>query len=480
MAANKPPDDDDLDQTVVIPTPAGKTPKPPALPEARPPSVNSGPTSPSTSPSAAGRSSMPAAGAEPPTAVMPAAIGRNPLLRSAATVFALVRGLYGLSHHDDIKTLHRACLHTLVEFEKDAQAAGVTPQAAFSARYLLSALIDETVLSTPWGSESQWSKESLLVTLHKETWAGEKFFLMLQNLSNDPRTNIDILELLYACLLHGYQGKYRVLERGSDQLEQVKRSLFETIRSTRGEFERDLSPRWRGVANRRNRVARVVPIWVAPVVAAALTLLVFFFFNYKINAVSDPTFARLNALSRSLPIAQLTPPEIPNPSPAEQSPETLAMRLKELLKAEIDQGRIEVIDFGTATRVILVNQDSALFPSGSSIPGDAFLPALRKTALLLNEYPVPIEITGHTDNQQPRSGSNWKLSDARANGVRDVIAAVIDDDSRIVAEGRSDTEPIADNNTAAGRAKNRRVEIQVPVGYQTWAITADNPAVKLQ
>lgn len=483
MAPKQPPPDDDLDQTILIPSPAGKKPAAarPAT-DTPPPRAPRDPGLGETTPSGRPLPS-PTATAAPPPVAMPMPIGRNPLLRAAATVFALVRGLHGLAQHRDVAGLHRACLQSLIEFEKDAQASSVPPQTAFTGRYVLSALVDETVLSTPWGSESQWSKESLLATLHKETWAGEKFFQMTQNLSRDPRTNIDILELLYACLLHGYQGKYRILERGSEQLERVKRELYETIRATRGDIERDLSPRWRGVAANRPRVSRAVPPWVAPVVAAALIMLAFFYFNHELNAVSDPTFARLNGLSNSLTVAQLRSPELPERASqpaAAQAPDTLAMRLKELLKPEIDAGLIDVTDFGTATRITLINRKSALFPSGSAIPGDRFLQPLRKIALLLNEYPVPIEVTGHTDNQQPRSGSNFKLSNARANAVRDVMAVAIDDTGRIVAEGRADTEPIADNATAAGRSKNRRVEIQVPVGYQTWALTAEQPATVRQ
>ncbi|MCY1440953.1 Motility protein B [compost metagenome] len=71
-------------------------------------------------------------------------------------------------------------------------------------------------------------------------------------------------------------------------------------------------------------------------------------------------------------------------------------------------------------------------------------------------------VTGHSDNKPIatlRYPSNWKLSQDRAQQVMEVLAARSGQPERFTAEGRSDTEPVTSNDTAAGRAKNRRVEI---------------------
>ena len=76
--------------------------------------------------------------------------------------------------------------------------------------------------------------------------------------------------------------------------------------------------------------------------------------------------------------------------------------------------------------------------------------------------PGKVVVTGHTDNQPPLSArfpSNWDLSRARADSVRTLLATATGTPERFSAEGRGDTEPLASNDTAAGRAKNRRVEI---------------------
>lgn len=88
-------------------------------------------------------------------------------------------------------------------------------------------------------------------------------------------------------------------------------------------------------------------------------------------------------------------------------------------------------------------------------------PILDRFATTLNQNPVTtVKIIGHTDS----SGSdavNGPLSVNRANATRDYLVARGIAMSRIAIDGRGSHEPVADNNSAAGRAKNRRVEIFV-------------------
>jgi len=86
---------------------------------------------------------------------------------------------------------------------------------------------------------------------------------------------------------------------------------------------------------------------------------------------------------------------------------------------------------------------------------------LERVATLLKENPgIRLEISGHTDNV----GSyrvNQKLSEARAKSVVDYLINQGLDKSRLEYKGYSFTQPVADNNTAEGRAQNRRVEFKV-------------------
>lgn len=77
-----------------------------------------------------------------------------------------------------------------------------------------------------------------------------------------------------------------------------------------------------------------------------------------------------------------------------------------------------------------------------------------------------IRVDGHTDNQpirfsRERYRDNWELGFRRAQAVQDYFVSKGVDASRIFIASFADTQPIADNATAAGRKRNRRVEIQI-------------------
>ena len=101
------------------------------------------------------------------------------------------------------------------------------------------------------------------------------------------------------------------------------------------------------------------------------------------------------------------------------------------------------------------------FPPGRSDISPKFSRFLDNFAASLNGYPyTSVAITGHTD----ASGSdevNLPLSRDRAMRTRDYLISRGVGASRFWVNGRSSYEPIADNTTASGRARNRRVEIYV-------------------
>lgn len=87
--------------------------------------------------------------------------------------------------------------------------------------------------------------------------------------------------------------------------------------------------------------------------------------------------------------------------------------------------------------------------------------ALTTLFTLLNENPsISILITGHTD-AVGSDASNQRLSEGRAKAVREALITRGIDGSRIAAEGKGESEPVATNDTEEGRALNRRVEITI-------------------
>ncbi|MFN2382446.1 MAG: flagellar motor protein MotB [Guyparkeria sp.] len=119
-----------------------------------------------------------------------------------------------------------------------------------------------------------------------------------------------------------------------------------------------------------------------------------------------------------------------------------------------------------ADRVQLRVKDNILFPTaeaGLSNDGSALLSRL---ASRLGESDYQITVEGHTDNrpiQTWRYPSNWELSAARAAAVvRELIDAGIRP-NRLHAVGLADTQPIAANDSATGRAENRRVDLVLEI-----------------
>jgi chemotaxis protein MotB len=113
--------------------------------------------------------------------------------------------------------------------------------------------------------------------------------------------------------------------------------------------------------------------------------------------------------------------------------------------------------------VIRVLTDSLLFTSGSATLDQQGDPLLSEVADLLNVDRIhPIAVEGNTDDVPIQGGafpSNWELSTARASTVVRFLISRAVDPQRLSATGYADLHPIASNATAAGRARNRRVEI---------------------
>ena len=113
--------------------------------------------------------------------------------------------------------------------------------------------------------------------------------------------------------------------------------------------------------------------------------------------------------------------------------------------------------------VVRVLTDQLLFASGQATLQPAGFPLLTEVAHLLNvDQSHPITVEGHTDNVPISSSeypSNWELSTDRATTVVRYLISKGVNRQRLGAVGYADLHPLASNATAAGRARNRRVEI---------------------
>jgi type VI secretion system protein ImpK len=379
--------------------------------------------------------------------------GLNPLVRAANPLLDLVVPLRLVAQPPDLQQLRERLALAIKTFENEARAAAVDSESIAAARYVLCTLVDETIASTAWGS-GVWGTRSLLVAFHNEASGGEKVFLILQRLSQNPAANIDLLELFYLCLSLGLEGRYRLLDQGHAQLATLRERLQQLIRQQRGAVESDLSPDWRGQAVQARSPLRGMPLWVLAAGACVLLLALQLVASVLLNRSSDPVFAGLSKIrvaAAPAPVAAVVPAA---PSPA---------RVAGFLAPEIAQGLVSVRE--TAERSVVTLRGDGMFASGSAEVQDKFAPLLARIGDALKTLPGKVVVVGHTDDTKPglsaRIASNYDLSKARAAGVMAALMQRAGPPQRYSAEGRGDTEPQVANDSPANRARNRRVDIVV-------------------
>ena len=156
--------------------------------------------------------------------------------------------------------------------------------------------------------------------------------------------------------------------------------------------------------------------------------------------------------------------DVQNQQEKEQKAELAEKALQVALKQEIEQGLVAVerID----DRVIVTVGSGGAFPSGSAELTDEAKQIMSQIATISADGTSMIDVSGHTDNVPLIFGSrfrdNWDLAAARASSVvQSMEATNLVNANRMQAVSFGESQPIEPNDTAAGRAKNRRIEIVI-------------------
>jgi len=107
---------------------------------------------------------------------------------------------------------------------------------------------------------------------------------------------------------------------------------------------------------------------------------------------------------------------------------------------------------------------SLLFGSGDAMPSDMAFNIIEKVAKILKPFDNPIHVEGFTDDQPIRTAqypTNWELSSARSASIVRMMAMDGVNPGRLASVGYGEFQPVANNATAEGRARNRRVVLVV-------------------
>lgn len=377
--------------------------------------------------------------------------GRNPLVLAASPLLLLAAQLRNTASQPDVPHLYQQVVQQVRQFESRAQAAGLTPQMITAARYALCAMLDESVLNTPWGEHGGWAAKTLLTTFHGETYGGEKFFLILDRLGQDFAKHLDLIELMYLCLALGFGGRYAIEPGGRARLADIQEDLYRRIKPIRGLAADELSPHWKGIEDRRNPLIRYVPLWVIAAAGACLALAAFLYFYTQLNSRAAP----LNAQLALIGLETAQPADAPRPSAPRKS-------LKQLLGPQEQAGAV-VVEESADGRALVRLVSAEMFPSGGVKVGDSQIPVLNAVRDALNQVPGRVIVVGHTDDQPVNSlryKDNYELSAERARAVVAILSQGLDSPGRLESSGAGPSQPIAmPPGLPANRARNRRVDI---------------------
>lgn len=218
------------------------------------------------------------------------------LVRAATPILLLIAQLRNSIDRADVQSLRREVVAEIDHFEQAAQKEGIEAGDIIAARYVLCSTVDETVLMTPWGSRSEWSSNSLLNQFHNETWGGEKVFGILDRIKGEAPKKMPLLVLLHACLMLGFEGRYRVLDRGRDQLEDLRNELSRLIaRNTRIKPDQPLSKVTEGHRGGQ-QVSALPPMWLIAIFAAVLLFIVWAYSDFMLQGELVPPLTAIEAL----------------------------------------------------------------------------------------------------------------------------------------------------------------------------------------
>ncbi len=397
----------------------------------------------------AGRARRPAvpARADLPPAAHAGPDVSNILLEEASPLLALGGYLSSADRPDDLDQL-RGEITSAVGRYRESIEPHYSESTLREASFCLCAFLDDCVIRTFWGRESQWALQSILAEVHQTAHRHSLIEQIQDQLqaTSDP----DLLALYHTVLSLGFQG----LEDDERAIRILRNDVYRAVGQHlhRANYLVDESI---VSADAGKALARRLPAWTVLAAAGVVVLALFAGFRYLLR----PSVAAFEANASALADAQtqLTVqaffPEVEPPAPP-------MVDLYQLLKDEIEREELELFAAQPGTRIFLRSDE--MFASGSANMRPSITPLLETVAHALDETTGVVRVEGHTDSVPFRSAltTNQRLSTERAEQVVAVMSRQLQDgDARLRARGVADRAPVECGKSKAALARNRRVEI---------------------
>lgn len=399
----------------------------------------------------------------------------NPITQAAVPLLVLLGRLRQLVVELNIEPLMQHVSTSIKEFEQNLLSQGIDSEQVQVAKYALCATADDIVQNLPGPEKQVWLQYNMLTQFFGMRTSGTVLFDKIRQLIANPSVYYNLLELIHACLSLGFEGQYRSTAGGNVELQRVRMDVFQTLRAVKPRGSEELSPRWRGVVTTVRNWGGGLPVWTIAAFAIALLVGLYILLRFLISDDGDASARSLVNIHPRTPVQvqRIAPKPIPteqkqNASATTPLPDTRSTtqleRIRGQLSDQIAKGVIAVNPKGQMITIAV--SDVLLFSSGSADVRADFKVIGDRIAAALNKEPGPIDVVGHTDNVKLRATSKFKsnfdLSVKRAEAVAKIIAAQLNKADRMKVSGKGEDDPTASNDTAEGRAKNRRVEISIP------------------
>ncbi|MGQ3674526.1 type IVB secretion system protein IcmH/DotU [Xanthobacter sp. TB0139] len=403
----------------------------------------------------------------------------NPALGLAAPIFDLLSRVQRSSAPPDVDSLHRTLIRSLQDFELQLTGAGVSNQHARLTLYALAASVDDGVLKTSWGPDSNWSSRTMISVFFHEAWGGERFFSLLNQMLGAQQTLMREIEFFYFCLEFGFEGKYRLAANGSAELTKLRERIYKVLYQAHGAPQSDLSPVWQGVQAANRQLRDFLPVWIGALGVLVLLLGIYAALisslHHGTSLAQEKVLALLAppevVLTPPAPVPPVAPPHVTkvpisrpaDPPPAPKAPakpeKTPFEIISAMLQPEQQEGVLKVLE---RNGQVVIRTVGEVFASASTQVRQPFVRVVNDVGTALQATKGAIEVVGYTDSlpiHTSKFPSNVALSQGRADSVARMLRADLDTGRAIRSIGRGSADPIETNNTPQGRQANRRVEI---------------------
>ena len=221
--------------------------------------------------------------------------GLNPIADAAGNLFTLIGKLKFIESYPALNKLQADLLEEINSFYDTVKNHGYSLEYTLVCRYILCATLDEIICHTSFCDEGKWEPFRLLAAYKQDLQHQEKFFTIMERIVKEPALYIDLMELIYLCLSMEYKGRYRTMEHGQNQLEQITNSLYKHIRSYRGSYSKILSPTplrpprsaFMHTAKRKNTLATIF------IVTVCVILTIFISLGYLMDVITNETYQKV-------------------------------------------------------------------------------------------------------------------------------------------------------------------------------------------